>query len=184
MWLFLASLAMLFIASLIGYVFIRHLNRARYNVTLHFPALLWVSTGLVMAVSLTLGLALYSVRRERQGPFRRWIKLALAGAIAFIAVQTPAMASLFTQHRQARAMYATSDGTGPGMGLYGLVFFMILLHALHVIGGLVAMSIVTAKGMRGAYDHEHYAPVRYAAMYWHFLDVVWLAMFATLLIAA
>lgn len=182
-WLFLASLSMLFAASLLGYVLIR-LSSASHPVpghnlvplgALRFPPELWGSTVLVIGVSVALWRAMHAVSLERQQPFRRWLLAALVLAAGFIAVQTPAMLQLINEHKALK-------GSSTGTALYGLIFVLVLLHALHVIGGIIALLPVVIRGMRGRYDHEHYAPVRHATMYWHFLDVVWLVMFSTFLL--
>jgi cytochrome c oxidase subunit 3 len=173
MWLFLTSLFMLFAAVITAYMFIRLAGAKSPPLhSVHFPNLLWLSTALVIGVSIALARSLGSLRRERQGAFRNWLRVALLLAIGFILVQAPAMARLLVAHEQLRHS---------GMFLYGLVFFLILLHALHVVGGIVALVRVTVKSERNVYDHEHYLPVRHTAMYWHFLDLIWLAMFITFL---
>ncbi len=170
MWLFLASLGMLFAASILGYVLIRLGPNHRSAPPLHLPSLLWLSTLLVFGVSIAIGRALSEVKRERQAPFRKWIRIALLLGIAFVLIQAPALVMLLKSHQVLRAN---------GIGFYGLIFSFILLHALHVVGGIVRLIVVTQRGFAGAYDHEHYLPVRYVAMYWHFLDVVWVIMFLT-----
>ena len=170
MWLFLASLVMLFAASILGYALIRLGPGHRNAPPLHLPWLLWVSTVMVFGVSIALHRALGEVKRERQGPFRKWIRISLILGIAFVAIQAPALVMLMNSHRVLRAS---------GVGFYGLIFSFILLHALHVVGGIVRLIVVTHRSFAGAYDHEHYLPVRYVAMYWHFLDVVWVIMFLT-----
>jgi heme/copper-type cytochrome/quinol oxidase subunit 3 len=174
MWLFLAALFMLFAAGLLGWVVIRNTGD---NSKQHFqlPAILWLSTALVLGVSFTITRALRSIRRERRASFLGWVRASLVLGIGFLLVQTPAMVLLLSQHRDLR---------GRGMGLYGLLFFLILVHALHVVGGMIALVLLDIRGRRGVYDHEHYLPVRHAAMYWHFLDLVWLAMFFTFLATA
>ena len=82
------------------------------------------------------------------------------------------MIMLLREHAAARAQ---------GLHIYGLIFFLVLLHALHVVGGVVALVRVIVLTSRGTFDHEHYLPARHAALYWHFLDVVWLVMFTTFL---
>lgn len=57
---------------------------------------------------------------------------------------------------------------------------LIALHAAHVVGGLVPLGIVTGRALRGWYDARHAEGVRSCALYWHFLDVVWLTMFGLL----
>ena len=63
-------------------------------------------------------------------------------------------------------------------GLYMFTFYVLTaLHALHILGGLIFLATVTAKSFAGRYSPDYHPGVTYAAMYWHFLDVVWLIMF-------
>jgi heme/copper-type cytochrome/quinol oxidase subunit 3 len=173
MWLFLAALFMLFGAVMLGYLFIRLAgpNSPPLHV-IRLPPLLWLSTVMVMGVSFAIARSLKYLRLEKQESFRDWFRVSGLMAIGFIVVQTPAMLMLLRAHEQFRRQ---------GMFLYGLVFVLILIHAMHVVGGIVAMVWVGIKAERGVYDHEHYLPVRHTAMYWHFLDLVWLTMFLTFL---
>lgn len=174
MWLFLASLFMLFASAMIAYAFIRLAGaRSPGRGALHLPSLLWLSTALVIGVSFAMSRAVSAVRQERQQPFMTWTWASVALALGFLAVQTPAMLALLREHEQFRSA---------GIFLYGLVFVLILLHALHVVGGMAALGRIVVRGSRGAYDHEHYQPVRHAAMYWHFLDLIWILMFVTFLL--
>lgn len=174
MWLFLTSLFMLFAAVITAYLFVRLAGAKSPPLhTVHFPNLLWLSTALVIGVSVALARTVASLRLEHQDAFRRWLRVALLLGIGFILVQAPAMARLLVVHQHLRQS---------GMFLYGMVFVLILLHALHVVGGIIALIRVTIQGERGVYDHEHYLPVRHTAMYWHFLDLIWLAMFTTFLV--
>ena len=173
MWLFLIALFMLFGAVMLAYLFIRLAGAQSPPLhAIHLPRMLWLSTALVIGVSIGLARSLKFLRRERQEAFRDWLRVSLLMAIGFIIVQAPAMAMLLSAHQQVRRQ---------GVFLYGLIFFLILLHALHVIGGIVGLVVVAVKAERGVYDHEHYLPVRHTAMYWHFLDFVWLVMFLTFL---
>jgi cytochrome c oxidase subunit III len=174
MWLTLAALAMLFLSGMVGYVLFRAgSQRSPQFGTLTFPPSLWLSTVLVLVGSVTVQLAVSSVRRERLGAMRRWLYITLAISVAFIAVQTPAMIQLLRMHNRSLA-------TTGGHALYGLIFFLILLHAAHVVGGLVSLAIVCRGAALHRYDHEQYLPVRFNALYWHFLDVVWVVMFGVM----
>jgi cytochrome c oxidase subunit III len=169
--LFLISLFMLFAAAMLGYILIRtHGPRSPALGTIHVPQSLWLSTALVIGASVTIHFAQQSLRREHQPQFRRWLLITLALAIGFVLVQAPSMTLLLAHHH---------TGMAEGMPLYGFIFFLVLVHALHVVGGIVALAITQTKASRGTYDHEHYLPVHHAAMYWHFLDGVWLTMFIT-----
>ncbi len=174
--LFLASLTMLFIAAIVGYALIR--ITGRYSPPLgaiHLPALLWASTLLVMISSVTMQHALVSLRREKQATFRTSLTLTFLLAIAFVIIQTPALWNLLQQHARFQA---------DNLHLYGLIFMLILLHALHVVGGLIPMTITWFRARSGRYDHENIDPVRHLTIYWHFLDIVWVVMFCALLVLA
>lgn len=171
MWLFLAALGMLFASSMLAYLVIRLRGPAS---DVHLPKLLWLSTAVILLSSLTIHLALGAVGRERQRQFRAFLLATLALAVFFVIVQVPAMAALLKSHAAFRAQ---------NLHVYGLVFFLVLLHALHVIGGIAGLARVAILAHLGRYDHESHASVRHIAMYWHFLDIVWLVMFGVLTLA-
>jgi len=174
MWLFLAALTMLFAATMLAYFIIRSRGE-NATATLLLPRTLWLSTAAMLLGSFTLHHAVVSARRERQAQLRQSLILTCVLAALFCVVQAPALGQILVAHRNVQSS---------GLHLYGLVFFMILVHALHVIGGLVGLGVTTANAHRGAYDHENYAGVKHAAMYWHFLDVVWLVMYLGILLSS
>lgn len=62
----------------------------------------------------------------------------------------------------------------PTDGAFGAIFYgMTGIHAIHVLSGLVIIAIVWINGLRGAYTAEHHWGVEACAIYWHFVDVVW-----------
>jgi len=75
---------------------------------------------------------------------------------------------------------AINEGMTPDSGPYGAAFFMMTgMHAFHVFTGLVLLVIVWINGRRGLYDEKSY-PVEAAAVYWHFVDVVWIFFYPAL----
>ena len=184
MFLLLLTLAILFASGMVAYAFIRVTGAQMPAIGTLRPALesplLFTSTALVLLASLALHLAMLRVRRERQRAFLTWLIVADVLALAFVAIQTPAMISLLS--KDVGVGHAlTQDGIRPTR-LYGMIFFFVLIHALHVVGGIIYLAIVTRRAFAGRYDHEHTVGVRHAALYWHFLDVVWLVMFGTFLV--
>jgi len=68
----------------------------------------------------------------------------------------------------------------PSSGAPGAAFFMMTgMHAFHVLTGLVFLIIVMNNAKKGLYDEKHY-PVEAAAVYWHFVDVVWIFFYPAL----
>lgn len=189
-WLFLASLSMLFISSMLLYVLVRVGSESAPDFgSVKLPNSLWTSTLLILGGSFTIHRALVAIRRERQVQFRQWLTATIMFAGLFVAVQTPAMITLLKSNTAEQARNDAeirNDSAQQNLPLmmqkkpskiYAVVFFLILVHALHVVGGLIALGIVAVSGFRGRYDHEHHSGVRNAVLYWHFLDVVWVFMY-------
>jgi cytochrome c oxidase subunit 3 len=76
---------------------------------------------------------------------------------------------------------AIAEGVTPSKSAAGAIFFMMTgMHALHVVTGLIFLSIVWRNGSRGLYSAERHWAVEAAAVYWHFVDVVWIFFYPAL----
>ncbi len=173
MWLFIASLSVLFIASMVGYLVVR--LRAPEWPPAGMPALprgLYFSTFVLIASSMTMHFALHSVRRGRAQLLRMGLAATFVLGAVFLISQVSAWSVLL-----AADVYAQAN-------LYAFTFYMLTgLHALHVIGGLIPLGVIMRAAWRGAYSPLAHQPVKNTAMYWHFLDIVWLVMFVLLITA-
>jgi cytochrome c oxidase subunit III len=75
----------------------------------------------------------------------------------------------------------TVDFGNPAVGPMGGVFFMMTgMHAFHVFTGLVFLAIVWNNARKGLYTAEKHFPVEAAAVYWHFVDLVWIFFYPAL----
>jgi heme/copper-type cytochrome/quinol oxidase subunit 3 len=67
---------------------------------------------------------------------------------------------------------------------YGSIFYLIVgLHALHVFVGLCMNAIVEIKAWQGKFSATRFTTVEVFALYWHFVDAVWIAVFASLFLS-
>jgi heme/copper-type cytochrome/quinol oxidase subunit 3 len=173
--LFLLSLGILFAATLIGYGVVRlELGPAAVEVP-PLPGLLWLSTVLLLASSGSIQVALGAARSGRPDRLVAAMAATTLLGVAFLAVQSvswlrwagPLVAGLREQ-RQAFLVAAFYVLTG--------------IHAAHVLGGLVPLAVVTRRAAARRYGPAEHGGVLHCAMYWHFLDAVWLALFGTLLL--
>ena len=177
MGLFLASLTVLFVAALVGYGIIRwRLRDALPLGEMSLPPILFASTALLLAAGVLLEVACRAVQRERQQKFKVTLAVAAVLTVGFVVLQGEGMFELLQQH-EATAVQRRA-------GVFGLAFAIVVVHALHVVGGLVPLAVVTLRAFRGGYDHEAHLGVRQMAMYWHFLDVVWLVTLGFLAVLA
>jgi cytochrome c oxidase subunit 3 len=76
---------------------------------------------------------------------------------------------------------AIREGVRPSSGAAGAIFFMMTgMHAFHVLTGVIFLIIVLRNGARGLYSEEKHWAVEAAAVYWHFIDVVWIFFYPAL----
>ncbi len=169
--LFLASLSMLFGAGLLGYGIIR--SRVEGVDLVGLPLPLWFSTGLLVTSSAFLHYAVLSLKAGHLGAFRTGLLVTFLLGLAFCVVQAPGLYEMVSMHRAAAESHVY---------LFALIVFLVIVHGLHVIGGLLPMAVVARKAFNDHYGPENREPVHHLAMYWHFLDVVWMVMFSTFLV--
>jgi cytochrome c oxidase subunit 3 len=76
---------------------------------------------------------------------------------------------------------AIHEGITPSSGADGAIFFMMTgMHAFHVLTGVIFLIVVLRNGARGLYSEEKHWAVEAAAVYWHFVDVVWIFFYPAL----
>lgn len=76
---------------------------------------------------------------------------------------------------------AASHGITPSSGADGAVFYVMTgFHAFHVLTGVLLLYVVYRNGKRGMYTQERHWAVEAAAVYWHFIDVVWIFFYPAL----
>lgn len=171
MLLLLASLAVLFVASLAAYFLARINNPYWSNVSFGLPWGLAVATGFLALVSWQLERALNAIRHNRQQGLLLHLKLASAAAVAFLATQGlnwfDLQAPSSSQASHVLAMFS---------------FYMLTgLHALHVLGGLVPLGLVAHHAHHREYSSSRYEGIRLLTQYWHFLGAVWLVLLVCML---
>lgn len=177
-WLFLVSLTVFFLACMILYaiyVLLRIAPEAGAIQPFFLPRSFLLTTVNLIAISVLLHLAVGAIRVERRVDFGRYIILACILALVFFATQGTGLA------------WMVAEMSKPGeimQNLYGLTFFLVIVHALHVIGGVAGLVFLLFGMSRNAYDHERHFPVRFCALYWHFLDFVWIIMLLSFGLAA
>jgi cytochrome c oxidase subunit 3 len=162
---------LMFFAGLFGaYFTLRSINSAHWppeGVELEVGRSV-LATVLLLASSFTMHLALHAVRHDAGPAGRRravlWLGATFVLGAAFLA-------NLVAEY--ASAGFSMDDHA------YGSIFYLLTgFHGLHVLGGLAFMGAV-AWAVRGASPVPPTPTVEVCSYYWHFVDVVWIAVFAS-----
>jgi heme/copper-type cytochrome/quinol oxidase subunit 3 len=126
------------------------------------------NTALLLISSATVQLALSGLRRGRLHQFRRCLGATIVLGILFSALQWHVWIDLW------------AGGLQLTTGTYGGVFYlMTVFHFLHVVVGLGLLAWLLAPALRRDPVAPRRVPVKLASMFWHFVDVVWLAIFVS-----
>jgi cytochrome c oxidase subunit 3 len=128
-----------------------------------------VVTLVLVASSFTCQMGVFAAERGDVFGLRRWYLLSFAMGLFFVLGQANEYRSL------------VSEGTTISATGYGSVFYLTTgFHGLHVIGGLIAFVFVLARSTMGRYTPAQATSAIVVSYYWHFVDVVWIGLFATI----
>jgi cytochrome c oxidase subunit 3 len=60
---------------------------------------------------------------------------------------------------------------------FGLYFFMTGLHALHIIIGMVILSVILVRVQKGRISYDNFQLLENGGLYWHLVDLIWIFLF-------
>jgi cytochrome c oxidase subunit 3 len=130
-----------------------------------FPIALPI-TLILISSSFTMQFAVWAIRRGDQRSMRLWTGVTLLLGVIFLIGQLYDYSVL---------------GFGISDGVFGTVFYTLTgFHGAHVFGGAIGLTILFARGVQGQFSARNHVAVEAISMYWHFVDVVWIALFTTL----
>jgi cytochrome c oxidase subunit 3 len=172
MWLFLASEVMLFGSLFSSYALLRSgaMSWPDQSSIVNVP-LATVNTVVLIASSVAILRAVAALRGGNVARFRALMVATATLGIVFLAIKS-------VEYRGELA-----EGLRPSSNNFvGLYFVMTFLHAMHVTGGVLVNGFLCGPGM---VMNRHDAPrflgrVQAAALYWNFIDVIWILMFVVL----
>lgn len=167
---FLAVVTSLFMLTISAYMMRMGHGHGSDWQALTEPGLLWANTGILLLASIALQFAWNSAKRNDPKALQLGLLAGGACTIAFIGSQY-----LVWQQLNAAGYYLTSN---PANSFF---YLLTALHAVHLLGGLVAWSRTLVRVWGGATPLQVRASIELCAIYWHFLFIVWIVLFTLLL---
>ncbi|MDQ3689571.1 MAG: cytochrome c oxidase subunit 3 [Chloroflexota bacterium] len=129
-------------------------------------ALAGALTAILIASSFTMQFGVWAVRRGDTGKLKLWTGITLALGVLFLMGQI---------YDYSQLGFRIADG------VFGTTFYTLTgFHGAHVFGGAVGLTIILARTLRGQFSARNHVAVEAVSMYWHFVDVVWVAVFSTI----
>jgi cytochrome c oxidase subunit 3 len=129
-----------------------------------------ILTVVLVASGFTAHFAQTAIRRDDRDATQGWLIVTILLGLSFLAGQAYEYTNLIVQ-----------DGFSITSGIYGTVFFSLTgLHGLHVTVGVLLLAGVLIRTFMGHFSSRSHFGLEGTVLYWHFVDVVWLALYVAL----
>jgi cytochrome c oxidase subunit 3 len=172
LWLFFVSESFLFGGLLISRFFLW--GNTRPDLPQVVPL---VITAVLLLSSFSMNRAETAIANDDRKTFSRFMLLtAFLGLVFFLGVLIFEWGWSFEE-----GMFVLGNHIHPTSGVYGAVLYgMTGMHALHVVSGIVLILIVWNLGRKGKYSARDHWGVEATAIYWHYVDLVWVFFYPSL----
>jgi cytochrome c oxidase subunit III len=181
MWVFLITEIMFFGGLFLSYTIYRVIyTEAFANASLHLDVTLGtINTAVLICSSFTMALAVHSAQTGRQRLLLVFLLATLLLGLVFLGIK-------FIEWS-----HEIEDNLVPGHGFiypgpfnqpaklfFSLYFLMTGVHALHLFIGVCVLSVLCVLSWLGHFSPQYHTPIEVAGLYWHFVDLVWVFIFA------
>jgi cytochrome c oxidase subunit III len=129
-------------------------------------------TAILITSSFTMQWATSRIRKGDRTGLNRGIAVTLLLGVIFLILQ------VYDYY-----VLASHDHFFIDSGVYGTLFYTLTgFHGAHVLGGVIGLTVILARGLAGQFSQRHHVAVEAVHYYWHFVDIVWIALFVTIYI--
>lgn len=170
LWLFLLSDAFVFAGLMVMRANLLGLTRPHLNQVLGLAV-----TAVLLVSSFFMNRGETAMRHGDRKAFMNNTLITFVLGLGFL------LGVVLVEWRLAAHEGLTADFGNPATGPMGGVFYMMTgMHAFHVLTGLIFLAVVWNNGRKGLYTAEQHWGVEAAAVYWHFVDLVWIFFYPAL----
>jgi cytochrome c oxidase subunit III len=125
-----------------------------------------IATGVLVTSSVTMQLGVWAIQKGNRSGLVRWLTISLVLGLAFLLMQ---------MYDYSQLEFSSRDT------IFGTTFFTLTgFHGAHVFGGAIFIFVILMRSMGGQFSARNHEAVEACSFYWHFVDVVWIALFSIL----
>ena len=167
LWVGIASIIMMFAGLTSAYIVKR--NQPNW-VTFDVPRIFWYSTAVIIISSIVLMQALKAFKQREIQRYRSLVIATLVLGVLFVIMQVIGFSELWAKGMTLQANVS-----------FSFLYVIVGLHALHVLGGIIALLVLFLKAFSNKVRNYDAVPVEVMSTYWHFVDFLWIYLFIFLL---
>ena len=133
------------------------------------PEIFFVSTTVIIGSSITMLIAQQAIKSNKYGQVSVTLFVTFILGFFFCWLQFQAWGELFSKN----IFFAGKTSSVSGSILYVITF----LHFVHILFGLIALFVSFSKSLKKKYSAQNHLGLSLAAIFWHFLDILWVVLF-------
>jgi cytochrome c oxidase subunit III len=181
MWTFLATEILFFGGMFMSYIVYRHTYPEAFAAASKHTLVLYgtVNTAILLTSSLTMALAVHAAQRARNRALLACLLLTIFFACCFLGVKG------LEYHEDLKEQLWPGRHFRPELPPQAQIFWFLYwamtgLHALHVTIGVGVLLVIACMAWRRKFSAQYYNPVDISALYWHFVDIIWIWLYPLL----
>jgi cytochrome c oxidase subunit 3 len=136
------------------------------------PFMFWVSSGIILISSASMNWALISVKTNNYRNLKTALLITIFLGLAFCTTQFLGWSELISA-----GIFFAGKTANPGGSF---IYLLSGMHSVHIISGLIYLIVIYTKSKNNVYNANNYGGVKNSAIYWHFLDALWIYLFVFL----
>jgi cytochrome c oxidase subunit 3 len=183
MWIFIMTEILLFGGLFLAYTVFRTLNPDMFhNAHKHLDLTLGtVNTIVLITSSVTMALAIRFMQVGRKKQTIIYLFATISLALAFLVIKYFEYSHKIHLGQLPGKFYTYGgiEGTNPHI-FFSIYFAMTGLHALHILGGIAAITLMIIRTFKNHFSAQYYTPIELTGLYWHLVDLIWIYLFPLL----
>jgi cytochrome c oxidase subunit 3 len=163
----MVSMTMMFAGLTSAYVVSQ--SRADWAKNFELPSAFYFSTIAILGCSITFHLAKKAIQKDKHSATTSFLLATLALGIAFVILQFVGFGQIV-----AEGYFFTGSASSITTTF---LYVVVVVHLIHLAGGLISLLIIIYNHFKQKYNATQTLGIELGAMYWHFLDFLWVYLF-------
>ncbi len=181
MWIFLMTEVLLFGALFTSFTVYRISSPQAFDLGSKDMEILLgsINTAVLICSSFTMALSVYFAETGERWKVLFCLLLTMFIGVIFLVIKFTEYYDHYKDHKVPGLWFEDHSALAPHIAMFFVFYFVMTgLHALHMLIGLSILSVLVFRTLLGNITAEYHTPVEVGGLYWHFIDIVWIFLYA------
>lgn len=167
--LLFAMISMVMMFAGLTSAFVVSKSRADWLKDFQLPTAFYFSTAVIVGCSITFHLAKKAIQKDNQKATTSFLLATLVLGVLFVVLQFAGFGQIIKSGYYFTGAESSITTT--------FLYIVTVVHLLHLAGGLIALFVIIINQLKHKYNSNQTLGIELGAMYWHFLDLLWIYLF-------